>query len=97
MLCTENREILAGLGSPRQDSPLYLCESCPERVFYIQIAGIKQDRIRRLNKRSGGAGLIPFVALLDIGQNLRFFNGFTAFLQLQEATTGPHFAAGGDK
>lgn len=67
MLCTENREILAGLCSPRQDNPLYLCESCPERVFYIQIAGIKQDRILRFDQGGCGSGLVPGIALLNIG------------------------------
>ena len=67
MLYTENREILAGLRSPRQDNPFDLCKGCPECSFYIQIAGLKQDRIIGFYQRGCGTVAVAFVALPNIG------------------------------
>ena len=53
-------------------------DGCLERGVYIQIRGVEQDRVFRLDQGGGGTVLVAFVAALDIGQDLGLGNPLSA-------------------
>ena len=80
------------LSAPGHDE----AERVGENLIGGEVRRVEDDRIPGRFRRSGPAGLVAGVALLEILENGRVCSRLAARLQLVESTTGPDFGPCGD-